>query len=94
MERPPSCCDFCGDSRTFQEYPTDHAAVNWYACACCARLIDAEHWKQLIERSLEAYAQIRLIPDGEEPILRKHVEQLVEAFRAFRLVAACRLEYS
>ena len=36
----------------------------------------------------EAFAQIRLIPDGEEPILRKHVEQLVEAFRAFRLVAA------
>jgi len=88
MERPPSCSDFCGDFRTFQEYPTDHAAVNWYACADCTRLIDAGHWKQLIEQSLEAYAQIRLIPDGEEPILRKHVEQLVEAFRAFRLVAA------
>jgi Ser/Thr protein kinase RdoA (MazF antagonist) len=86
MERP--CCDFCGDSRTFQEYPTNHAAVNWYAWSDCARLIDAEHWEQLIERSLTAYRQVRPIHDGEQPILRKHVEQLTEAFRAFRLAAA------
>jgi hypothetical protein len=87
MDRPPSCCDFCGDSRTFQEYPTDNGAVNWYACANCARLIDAEQWEQLIERSLAAYMQLRAVPDGEESVLRSHVEQLVHAFRAFPLVS-------
>jgi hypothetical protein len=48
--------------------------------------MQAEHWGQLIEHSLGAYKQIRLIPDGEEPILRENVEQLVGAFRAFRVV--------
>lgn len=85
MQRKPSCCDFCGDSRVFQEYP---AAVNWYACADCARLIDAEEWEQLIERSLAEHAQIRPIPDADKPILRKQVENLVEGFRALWLVAA------
>jgi hypothetical protein len=67
--------------------PADHCSINWYACADCARLIDAQHWELLIERSLAAYAQIRPIPEGEEPILRKQVEHLVEAFRSFRLVS-------
>jgi hypothetical protein len=87
MERPLSCCDFCGDCQCLREYPTDHSAVNWYACGNCARLVDAENWERLIERSLAAYGRIRAIPDGEEPILRQHVEQLVQAFRSFRLVA-------
>lgn len=86
MERSPSCCDFCGDYQCLREYPTDDHAVNWYACANCARLIDAENWEQLIERSLEAYGQLRAVPDGEEPVLRNHVEELVNAFRSFRLV--------
>lgn len=88
MDRPPSCCDFCGDLRTFQEYPTDSRAVNWYACSECAAFIDAQDWKQLIERSLAAYAQVRPIPDGEERILRERVENLVATFRSFRFVAA------
>jgi hypothetical protein len=50
------------------------------------QVMQAEHWGQLIEHSLGAYKQIRLIPDGEEPILRENVEQLVGAFRAFRVV--------
>lgn len=86
MDRPPSCCDFCGDSPAFQEYETDHRDFNWYACGECARIIDAEAWEQLIERSLAAHAQIRPTPDGDEPILRKQAEHLVEAFRAFRPV--------
>jgi hypothetical protein len=86
MQHQSSCCDFCGDSRTFQDYATDHGGINWYACVDCARLIQAEHWGQLIEHSLAAYRQIRRISDGEEPILRDHVEQLVGAFRAFRVV--------
>lgn len=88
MDRPPSCCDFCGDSRAFQEYGTDHRDVNWYACADCTRIIDAEAWEELIERTLAAHAHIRLTPDGDEPILRQHVEHLVDTFRAIRLVAA------
>lgn len=87
MQRRPSCCDFCGDAQTLQEYPTDHGVRSWYACTDCARIIEAEDWQQLIERNLAAYAQIRAIPDADEPILRKHVEDLVEAFRAIRLVA-------
>lgn len=88
MERPPSCSDFCGDSRTLQEYQTDHQAVNWYACADCARLIGAEQWELLIERSLESYEQLRAVPDCEGPILRQHVQKLVQVFRSFRPVRA------
>jgi hypothetical protein len=88
MDRPPSCCDFCGDSPAFQEYGTDRGKVNWYACADCIRIIDAEAWEQLIERSLAAHAQIRPTPDTDEPILRRQAERLVEAFRAIRLVPA------
>jgi hypothetical protein len=72
----------------FQEYGTDLGDLNWYACAECARIIDAEAWEQLIERSLAAHAQIRPIPDADKPILRKQVENLVESFRAIRLVPA------
>jgi hypothetical protein len=86
MERPPSCCDFCGESQCLREYPTDRAAINWYACANCARLVEAEKWELLIDDSFAAYRQIGPIPDGEEPALRDHVEQLVNAFRRFRLV--------
>lgn len=50
-------------------------------------MIDAEDWKRLIERSLAAYAQIRPIPDSEEPVLREQVERLVKNFRLVRLVA-------
>jgi len=88
MDRPPSCCDFCGDSRAFQEYGTDLGDVNWYACAECAGIIDAEAWEELIERSLAAHAQIRPTPDGDEPILRSQVGHLVQTFRAIRLVPA------
>jgi hypothetical protein len=70
-----------------QEYPTDQGVRSWYACGDCARIIEAEDWAQLIERSLAAYAQIRAIPDADEPILRKQVEDLVENFRTVRLVA-------
>jgi hypothetical protein len=60
--------------------------VNWYACGHSATLIDAQNWQQLIERSLAAYVQLRAVPDGEEAVLRNHVEQLVNAFRSFRVV--------
>jgi len=88
MDRPPSCCDFCGDSRAFQEYGTDLADLNWYACAECTRIIDAEVWEKLVERSVAAHAHIRPTPDGDEPALRTQAEYLVLAFRALRLVAA------
>lgn len=87
MERPPTCCDFCGESQCLREYPTDRSDVNWYACETCARLIDAGQWEPLIERSLTAYVQLRAVPDGQEPVHGKHVEQLVKAFRAFQLMA-------
>jgi hypothetical protein len=86
MERPPSCCDFCGDCQCLREYPADHGVINWYACANCAALIDGEQWQPLIEGSLAAYVQLRAVPDGEEAVLRNHVEQLVNAFRSFRVV--------
>jgi hypothetical protein len=86
MQRQSTCCDLCGGFQDLRQYPTGKGAVSWYACADCARLIDAELWEQLIERSIAAYGQIRPIPVGEEPILRQHVEQLVHAFRSFRLV--------
>lgn len=86
MQHQSSCCDFYGDPQTFQEYATDHGGINWYACVDCTRLIQAKHWDQLIENSLGAYRHIRPIPDGEEPILREHVEQVVDTFRAFRVV--------
>lgn len=88
MQRIPSCCDFCGDSNNLREYQAERAGINWFACEDCARLVDAEHWEELIEHSLAAYRQIRPIPDGEEPTLRQHVEQLVHASRSFRLVHA------
>jgi len=86
MQRQSTCCDFCGGFQNLRQYPTGQGALSWYACADCASLIDAEYWEQLVERSLDAYGQIRPIPDGEEPILREHVEQLVQAFRSFRPV--------
>ena len=88
MDRPPSCCDFCGRSESLQEYPTDHGIVNWYVCADCARMIDTEQWDQLIDRSFAAYTRIRAVPDSDEPVLRQQVESLVHAFRAVRLAAA------
>ncbi len=87
MQRPSSCCDFCGVSQTLREYPADHVGINWYACLGCAGIIEAEEWDRLIERSLAAYARIRPLPDCEEPIRRQQVENLVEAFRSFRSVA-------
>jgi hypothetical protein len=87
MQSKSACCDFCGDSENLQQYPTADGALNWYACADCAGIIDDGTWNQLIERSLAAYSLIRPIADGERPILREHVAQLVHAFRSFRLVA-------
>jgi hypothetical protein len=87
VERPPSCCDFCGESQCLREYPTDRAAIKWYACENCTRLIEAEQWEQLIERSLTAYVHLRAVPDGEESALRDHVDHLVAAFRKYRLVS-------
>ena len=86
MERPLSYCDFCGNCRIFQEYPTDRADANWYACAGCARLIDANDWNGLIERSLAAYTEIRPIAESEKAILRRQVEAPVLTFRTFRLM--------
>ncbi len=89
MGRTPFCCDFCGSTEKIQHYLVgDDETFKWYACADCASLIDAEHWAQLVEHSLAGYRQIRPIPNGEEPILREHVEQLVQAFRSFPLLAA------
>ncbi|HYK87804.1 MAG TPA: hypothetical protein VE398_03490 [Acidobacteriota bacterium] len=51
------------------------------------RFIDDEDWGGLIERGLAAYAQIRPVPDGEEPMLRRQLENLVRNFRAVRLVS-------
>ncbi len=87
MERPATSCDFCGDPQGLREYPTDHSLITWYACATCTRRIEAEEWDRLIERSLCAHAELRPVPEGEEPTLRQQVENLVEAFRSFRLVA-------
>ena len=87
MERPATTCDFCGDSQNLREYPTDHGVINWYACATCAGLIEAEKWDRLIERSVSAHAQLRAVSQAEEPILRKQAENLLAAFRSFRLVA-------
>lgn len=70
-----------------RQYPSGQGALSWYACADCARLIDAEHWEEIVEHSLDAYRHIRSISDDEEPILREHVQQLVNVFRSFRLVA-------
>ena len=86
MERPPSCCDFCGEVNCLREYPTENGIINWYACASCTTLIESERWEPLIERSLNAYVQLRAVPEGEEEVLRKHVEQMVQAFRSFRMV--------
>ena len=53
----------------------------------CASIIEAEAWERLVERSLAAYAHIRLTPDPDEPVLRQQVEHLVRAFQACRLAA-------
>ena len=87
MERPATSCDFCGNSQKLREYPTDHAGIEWFACPTCTNLIETEEWDRVIERSITAHAQLRPVRCGEEPILRKQVETLVESFRSFRLVA-------
>ncbi len=86
MERPATSCDFCGDSQELQEHPIDHAALKWYTCTTCTRIIEDEEWDHLVERSFVARDQLHSVPQGEESILRKQVENLVEAFRSFRLV--------
>jgi len=72
----------------FQEYGTDLGDLNWYACAQCAGIVDAEAWEELIERNFAAHARIAPIPKADEPMLRAQAEHLVRAFRALRLVAA------
>ena len=88
MQRQASCCDFCGSLETLREYLVGDETIKWFACPECAALIETEDWGQLIERSLAAYAEARWIPEGEEPILRKQVENLVRTFRVFHLVSA------
>ena len=87
MERPVTSCDFCGNSQQLREYPIDHGIIKWYACPTCTRFIETEEWDRLIEHSFAAHAQLHAIHCGEEPILRKQVQNLVEAFRSLRLVA-------
>ncbi len=87
MERPATSCDFCGDTQGLREYPTDHGIIKWYACPACTSLIEAEAWDRIIERSFAAHAQLRPVPQAEGAVLRKQIENLVEAFRSFRLVA-------
>ncbi len=87
MERTPSCCDFCGSTEKLQEYLVgDDETFKWYACADCTELIETDNWELLIDRALVAYTDTRWTPEGEEPVVRKQVENLVLAFRAFRLV--------
>ena len=88
MHRQPSCCDFCGSLEALREYLVGDETIKWFVCSECARFIEIEDWDRLIERSLRACSGVRWIPKGEEPIVRKQVEDLVSAFRAFRLVAA------
>lgn len=88
MQRQPSCCDFCGSLETLLEYLVGDEPIKWFVCSECARFIEIKDWDRLIERSLGACAEVRWIPEGEEPIVRKQVEDLVSAFRAFHLVAA------
>jgi hypothetical protein len=86
MQRRPSCCDFCGFAQVSKEYATDREGFSWFGCIECMRLIDDEDWDGLIERGLAAYAQIRPMPDGQESMLRRRVETLVQNFRSVRLV--------
>ena len=71
--------------RGAQVYPTDPEGIIWYACPEYARLVDAESWDRLIQRSVVACAQIRQIPEDEIRLLRRQMEQLVENFRVVRL---------
>ena len=88
VERTPSCCDFCGNTENLQGYVVgDDESSKWYACADCAELIETDKWEQLVERSLSAYDDVRWTPQGEEHVVRKQVENLVLAFRAFRFVS-------
>jgi len=87
IQRQP-CCDFCGSLETLREYLVGDGTIKWLVCSECARFIEIEDWGRLIERSLRACAEVRWMPKEEEPIVRKQVEDLVSASRAFRLVAA------
>lgn len=88
MERTPSCCDFCGNTENLQEYLVGDETITWYVCAECAELIDTDNWELLIERSLNGYTDVRWTPEGEEEVVRKQVENLILAFRAFPPVPA------
>ena len=84
-------CDFCSDPkpvRLFQapdfmmakDSPGLRSRGGWMACAECGALIDAEQWKELVERAIAA-----LWPkyDGLLPrrLLREQVELSHKLFR-------------
>ncbi len=82
MDRPSSNCDFCGAPQVSNTYPSGRDGIDWYACPDCAALIEKEDWKQVVRRGIGAHAKTRLVPNGEEWVLRKQAEALVSAFRA------------
>jgi hypothetical protein len=88
MKRESSHCDFCGAVQLLKRYPTDAPGIDWYACPDCVEIIQCRDWGKLAERSLAAYATLRSIPDDEQNVVRRQVENLVKAFRTLCLRAA------
>jgi len=82
MKRRPSFCDFCAFPEVSNEYPTDKAGIDWYACPACAELIENQDWDGLVSRCLAAYVQIRSLPDDEKSVVLGEVQARVRSFSA------------
>ena len=86
-------CDFCNKGSFIKAYachafvylkgtPMEHYRYEeWTACEDCARLIDAEQWNALAERTVQAFTTQHRTVTSDVPILREHVKNLHQAFR-------------
>lgn len=89
MDRQVTFCDFCGSPDLLLMYPTDAAGIDWYACAKCADLIEAEAWDRLEAWCATAHHRAAALSTYEARLLERQAHALVKAFRECFLIPVC-----
>lgn len=88
-------CDFCSEEHAAKVYPcetfiweremiTHQSLGGWAACAECSRLIDANEWDALVERSIYQLVEQDSVPIEHVQMLRENFHQIYALFRTYR----------
>lgn len=94
-------CDFCSSTPVYAAYQCeDFVCVKnedyeessigaWAACKTCSDLIEAERWKDLLERSVETFMQTNPMPEiFNRSLVKKSIGAAHELFRKHRRMAS------